>query len=169
VTARATGDGFVFTVAFGDGWYRLIAWDRADQRLDTVCRDRRHHRTHPHRALFAASTVISGATPPFPLGLLGVLALQVEGGEGRGHGRMVGDRGGDGFAADEAGADELVGVAAVGLGTRRASRAGPTAVPSPKGWDNGEREVQARKWCSEVFAGRRSTTGVSRNASEGLP
>ena len=53
----------------------------------------------------------------------GVLADRpgVDGAEGRGgerdeHGRVGGDRRGDALAADESGADELVGVAAVGLG-----------------------------------------------------
>ena len=42
------------------------------------------------------------------------------GGEGGEHGRMLGDVLGDAFAADQPGADELEGVAAVGFGTRRA-------------------------------------------------
>ncbi|MCW2859851.1 MAG: monooxygenase FAD-binding protein [Actinoallomurus sp.] len=36
VTARATGDGFVFVVPFGDGWHRVIVWNRANQLPDTA-------------------------------------------------------------------------------------------------------------------------------------
>ncbi len=36
VTASATADGFVFIAPFGDGWYRVIAWNRADQQPDTA-------------------------------------------------------------------------------------------------------------------------------------
>jgi 2-polyprenyl-6-methoxyphenol hydroxylase-like FAD-dependent oxidoreductase len=36
VTARATGDGFVFVVPFGDGWHRVIAWNRRNQQPDTA-------------------------------------------------------------------------------------------------------------------------------------
>lgn len=36
VTARSTGDGFVFVVPFGDGWYRMIGWSRSNQRPDTA-------------------------------------------------------------------------------------------------------------------------------------
>ena len=28
---NATGDAFALIVPFGDGWYRVIAWDRHDQ------------------------------------------------------------------------------------------------------------------------------------------
>jgi 2-polyprenyl-6-methoxyphenol hydroxylase-like FAD-dependent oxidoreductase len=31
VQAQATGAGFVFTVPFGDGWHRVIAWNRRNQ------------------------------------------------------------------------------------------------------------------------------------------
>ena len=41
-------------------------------------------------------------------------------GEGEEHARVLGDRGGDAFAADQAGGDELVGVGAVGLRAGRA-------------------------------------------------
>ncbi|GAB2689539.1 FAD-dependent monooxygenase [Kitasatospora kifunensis] len=34
VTAGATGDGFAFLAPFGDGWYRVIAWDRSRQLPD---------------------------------------------------------------------------------------------------------------------------------------
>jgi 2-polyprenyl-6-methoxyphenol hydroxylase-like FAD-dependent oxidoreductase len=34
VTARATGDGFVFIVPFGDGWHRVIGWNRRNQLPD---------------------------------------------------------------------------------------------------------------------------------------
>jgi 2-polyprenyl-6-methoxyphenol hydroxylase-like FAD-dependent oxidoreductase len=36
VTARATGDGFVFIVPFGDGWHRVIAWNRGNQPPETA-------------------------------------------------------------------------------------------------------------------------------------
>jgi len=36
VTARATGDGFVFLVPFGDGWHRVLAWNRRNQLPDTA-------------------------------------------------------------------------------------------------------------------------------------
>jgi 2-polyprenyl-6-methoxyphenol hydroxylase-like FAD-dependent oxidoreductase len=35
VTAKAAADGFVFIVPFADGWYRVIAWNRANQQPDT--------------------------------------------------------------------------------------------------------------------------------------
>ncbi|MFI9270070.1 FAD-dependent monooxygenase [Kitasatospora sp. NPDC052896] len=34
LTARATADGFGFVAPFGDGWYRVIAWDRSRQLPD---------------------------------------------------------------------------------------------------------------------------------------
>jgi 2-polyprenyl-6-methoxyphenol hydroxylase-like FAD-dependent oxidoreductase len=34
VTAKATGDGFVFIVPYGDGWHRVIAWNRRNQLPD---------------------------------------------------------------------------------------------------------------------------------------
>src|SRR3569833_3396345 len=36
VTAKATGDGFVFVVPFGDGWHRIIAWNRRARFPDTA-------------------------------------------------------------------------------------------------------------------------------------
>src|SRR5258708_12828545 len=33
-TVNADGDGFGFMAPFGDGWYRVIAWNRGDQRPD---------------------------------------------------------------------------------------------------------------------------------------
>ena len=36
VTARSTGDGFIFVVPFGDGWHRMIAWSRSNQQPDTA-------------------------------------------------------------------------------------------------------------------------------------
>jgi 2-polyprenyl-6-methoxyphenol hydroxylase-like FAD-dependent oxidoreductase len=36
VTAQATGDGFVFVVPFGDGWHRILAWNRKTQLPDTA-------------------------------------------------------------------------------------------------------------------------------------
>ncbi|WP_405365641.1 FAD-dependent monooxygenase [Kitasatospora sp. NBC_00039] len=34
ITVGATEDGFAFLAPFGDGWYRVIAWDRHDQHPD---------------------------------------------------------------------------------------------------------------------------------------
>jgi 2-polyprenyl-6-methoxyphenol hydroxylase-like FAD-dependent oxidoreductase len=34
LTVGAGPEGFAFVAPFGDGWYRIIAWDRADQRAD---------------------------------------------------------------------------------------------------------------------------------------
>ena len=36
MTAKATGDGFVFIVPFGDGWHRMIAWNRRNPLPDGV-------------------------------------------------------------------------------------------------------------------------------------
>jgi 2-polyprenyl-6-methoxyphenol hydroxylase-like FAD-dependent oxidoreductase len=36
VIARSAGDGFVFVVPFGDGWYRVIGWNRSNQLPDTA-------------------------------------------------------------------------------------------------------------------------------------
>ena len=36
LTVDAVGDGFSFLAPFGDGWYRLIAWDRRRQLPDTA-------------------------------------------------------------------------------------------------------------------------------------
>jgi 2-polyprenyl-6-methoxyphenol hydroxylase-like FAD-dependent oxidoreductase len=36
VTAKSTGDGFAFVVPFGDGWYRVIAWNRRNRLPDTA-------------------------------------------------------------------------------------------------------------------------------------
>ncbi len=79
----------------------------------------------------------------------GVLADRpgVDGAERRGserdeQGGVGGDRRGDALAADEPGADELVGVAAVGLGAAGAGGGAPVAarlvdhpVRHPDGWD----------------------------------
>ncbi|MDH6127603.1 FAD-dependent oxidoreductase [Kitasatospora sp. GP82] len=35
LTVNATSQGFAFMVPFGDGWYRVIAWDRTRQRPDS--------------------------------------------------------------------------------------------------------------------------------------
>ncbi|GII83117.1 FAD-dependent oxidoreductase [Sphaerisporangium siamense] len=51
VTARATADGFVFAVPFGDDWYRVIAWDRAGQRADTAPVELREVRAITRRVL----------------------------------------------------------------------------------------------------------------------
>ncbi|MEV5707548.1 FAD-dependent monooxygenase [Actinoallomurus sp. NPDC052274] len=51
VTAGTTADGFVFIVPFGDGWYRVIAWDRADQEPDTAPLDLREVRAITRRVL----------------------------------------------------------------------------------------------------------------------
>ena len=58
----------------------------------------------------------------------GVDRAEGRGGEGGEHGRVGGDRRGDALAADEPGADELEGVAAVGLGA--AGAGGGAAVPA---------------------------------------
>ncbi len=34
ITANSTGDAFALIVPFGDGWYRVIAWNRQDQQPD---------------------------------------------------------------------------------------------------------------------------------------
>jgi 2-polyprenyl-6-methoxyphenol hydroxylase-like FAD-dependent oxidoreductase len=34
LTANASGDAFAFVAPFGDGWYRVIAWDRRHQLPD---------------------------------------------------------------------------------------------------------------------------------------
>lgn len=31
---RGTGDAFAFLAPFGDGWYRVMCWDRAGERPD---------------------------------------------------------------------------------------------------------------------------------------
>jgi 2-polyprenyl-6-methoxyphenol hydroxylase-like FAD-dependent oxidoreductase len=36
VTARSTGDGFVFMFPFGDGWHRIIAWNPRNELPDTA-------------------------------------------------------------------------------------------------------------------------------------
>ncbi len=36
ITMRATDDGFVFIAPFGDGWHRVIAWNRRDQPPETT-------------------------------------------------------------------------------------------------------------------------------------
>ena len=62
----------------------------------------------------------AGAAGPVGAGVLadraGVDRAEGGGGEGGEDGRVGGDGGGDAFAADESGADEVVGVAAVGFG-----------------------------------------------------
>ena len=51
VTANTTGDGFVFIAPFGDGWYRVIAWNRANQQPDTAPVDLEEVRTITRRVL----------------------------------------------------------------------------------------------------------------------
>jgi 2-polyprenyl-6-methoxyphenol hydroxylase-like FAD-dependent oxidoreductase len=34
IAANSTGDAFALIVPFGDGWYRVVAWNRADQQPD---------------------------------------------------------------------------------------------------------------------------------------
>lgn len=34
LTVRGTGDAFAFLAPFGDGWYRVMCWDRAGERPD---------------------------------------------------------------------------------------------------------------------------------------
>jgi hypothetical protein len=57
-----------------------------------------------------------------------VYGAEAEGGEGREHGRVGGDGGGDAVAAADAGADELVGVARVGVGAGGAGGGAPVAA-----------------------------------------
>lgn len=51
MTAKATGDGFVFIFSFGDGWYRVIAWNRANPQPDTAPVDIEEVRTITRRVL----------------------------------------------------------------------------------------------------------------------
>jgi len=85
-----------------------------------------------HRAAGQADAVWAGpAVPPrtagqYPLTPLTPLAPGVDGaerwcGEGDEHAGMVGDLGGDAFAAGQPGPDELIGVGPVDLGARRAA------------------------------------------------
>jgi 2-polyprenyl-6-methoxyphenol hydroxylase-like FAD-dependent oxidoreductase len=36
LAVNAVGDAFAFIAPFGDGWYRIFAWDRRHQRSDTA-------------------------------------------------------------------------------------------------------------------------------------
>ena len=73
-----------------------------------------------HVAAGVAGLGPAGAAGPVGAGVLadraGVDGAEGGGGEGGEDGRVGGDGGGDAFAADESGADEVVGVAAVGFG-----------------------------------------------------
>src|SRR5256885_5590408 len=51
VTVRASGEVFAFVVPFGDGWYRVIAWDRASRLPDTAPVDFEELRSVTRRAL----------------------------------------------------------------------------------------------------------------------
>jgi 2-polyprenyl-6-methoxyphenol hydroxylase-like FAD-dependent oxidoreductase len=51
VTAGATADGFVFIVPFGDGWFRVIAWNRANQQPDAAPVDLQEVRAIMRRVL----------------------------------------------------------------------------------------------------------------------
>jgi 2-polyprenyl-6-methoxyphenol hydroxylase-like FAD-dependent oxidoreductase len=51
LTINAVGDGFAFIAPFGDGWYRVIAWDRRNQRPDTAPVDFDEIRAATARAL----------------------------------------------------------------------------------------------------------------------
>ncbi|AEW98011.1 MULTISPECIES: FAD-dependent monooxygenase [Streptomycetaceae] len=51
LTAGAVGDCFAFTAPFGDGWYRVFAWDRHDQRPDDAPVDPAQVRDVLRRAL----------------------------------------------------------------------------------------------------------------------
>ena len=73
----------------------------------------------------------AGAAGPVGAGVAadrpGVHRAEGGGGEGGEHGRVGGDGFGDAFAADQPGADDMVGVAAVGLGAGWAGR-GPAVA-----------------------------------------
>ena len=73
------------------------------------------------RPACAAGPVSAGVLADRP----GVDRAERRGGEGDEHGRVPGDVGGDAFAADEPGAEEVVGVAAVGLGAAGAGGGAP--------------------------------------------
>jgi 2-polyprenyl-6-methoxyphenol hydroxylase-like FAD-dependent oxidoreductase len=51
LTANAVGDAFAFVVPFGDGWYRVIAWNRESLLPDTAPVDLREIRAVTRRAL----------------------------------------------------------------------------------------------------------------------
>jgi 2-polyprenyl-6-methoxyphenol hydroxylase-like FAD-dependent oxidoreductase len=51
LTANATGDAFAVVAPFGDGWYRVIAWDRRRQRPDDAPVDLGELREVTRRAL----------------------------------------------------------------------------------------------------------------------
>ena len=74
----------------------------------------------------------AGAAGPVGAGVLadraGVDGSEGGGGEGGEDGRVGGDVGGDAFAAGQPGADEVVGVAAVGLGAAGADGGAPVAA-----------------------------------------
>ena len=72
----------------------------------------------------------------------GVDRAEGRGGESGEHGRMAGDVFGDAFAADQPGADELEGIAAVGL---RAARAGGDAAVAAGFVDHPVRQGRGRQ------------------------
>ena len=91
----------------------------------------------------------AGAAGPVGAGVLaddaGVDGAEGGGGEGGEDGRVGGDGFGDAFAAGQAGADELVGVAAVGFGAGRAGRGAAVAagfVDHPVGHAEGGHRAQ---------------------------
>jgi hypothetical protein len=96
--------------------------------------------THDRRAVLAGGGVAAGvagigaAGAPGPVGTgvvangAGVHRAEGGGGEGGEHGRVRGDGLGDALATDQPGADDVVGVAAVGLGAGAADRV--AAVPA---------------------------------------
>jgi 2-polyprenyl-6-methoxyphenol hydroxylase-like FAD-dependent oxidoreductase len=51
LTVNAVGDGFAFIVPFGDGWYRVIAWDRRRQLPDSAPVDQDELRDITRRTL----------------------------------------------------------------------------------------------------------------------
>jgi 2-polyprenyl-6-methoxyphenol hydroxylase-like FAD-dependent oxidoreductase len=51
LTVSAAGDAFGFMAPFGDGWYRVIAWDKRHQRPDDAPVDLEEIRAVIHRAL----------------------------------------------------------------------------------------------------------------------
>ena len=86
------------------------------------------------------------------------------GGEGDEHGGMGGHGRGDAFAADEPGADQLVGVAAVGLGAAGAGGGAPVAA-----WlvDHAVRHADGGDGAQELAGGRVDVRGCRRVAGRG--
>jgi 2-polyprenyl-6-methoxyphenol hydroxylase-like FAD-dependent oxidoreductase len=51
LTVNAVGDAFAFLAPFGDGWYRVVAWDRHNQQPDTAPTSLAEVRSTVQRAL----------------------------------------------------------------------------------------------------------------------